>query len=219
MNTDDPSRPNPPPQTSEWIAKKRVSDALRQFIEITLTSSPPVDELNEIADLIEQASNRFAVHRRVYGRFDWLATGEFKTFGHVFKEMNLFTGGINPFGPSVETWKKGDRYYGKVNVGWIYEGPPQCVHGGILAALFDHFLGEAQIPLANQLGMTRYLNVSYMHPTPLNTDLTLIGWLVQKEGRKAFINGEIYDGETLTASCEALFIQPRGFVPDVEQKK
>ena len=64
--------------------------------------------------------------------------------------------------------------------------------------------------LGDQPGMTGYLHVNYHNRTPLNTELRLEAWLEKIEGRKTIIKGEMYAGETLTASCEGLFVQPRG---------
>lgn len=196
----------PPPSGEEWTAKRRLSLALRNFIEVVLTSTPKADALNQIAEKLEETTHLFAKTPRVYGRSEWATKGDFPSFAHVFHEINILTGASNPFGPAIETWMEEGIFYGRVNIGWAYEGPPNCVHGGILAGIFDHFLGAAQYPLAEQMGMTRYLNVSYLSPTPLNKDLKLITKLVKKEGRKVFLSGEMFDGNTLTATCDALFI-------------
>ena len=88
--------------------------------------------------------------------------------------------------------------------------PTACMgHGGYVAAIFDQFLGMAQV-LGKQPGMTGYLHVNYHNRTPLNTELKLEGKLVRTEGRKTIMWGEMFADGQMTASCEGLFIQPRG---------
>ncbi len=60
-------------------------------------------------------------------------------------------GFANPVAPPVEVWavegEKGWREVrGRVTYGYAYEGPPTCVHGGVIAELFDELLGMSQHP-------------------------------------------------------------------------
>jgi acyl-CoA thioesterase FadM len=50
------------------------------------------------------------------------------------------------------------------------------------------------------------LTVRYRRPTPLDRDLRFEGRLDRVEGRKIFTSGSCFDGETLTAEAEGLFI-------------
>jgi acyl-coenzyme A thioesterase PaaI-like protein len=79
------------------------------------------------------------------------------------------------------------------------------VHGGIVAAAFDELLGMTQ-SLSGQPGMTGRLTVTYRLPTPLHRDLRFVGTLERVEGRKIFTRGRCFDGGTLTAEAEGLFI-------------
>lgn len=106
-------------------------------------------------------------------------------------------------------WFEGERARGTVTCGWAYEGPPGHIHGGFVAAILDQFLGMAQM-LGRQPGMTGKLNLRYHRPSPLNVELNLEAWLEKVEGRKTLMRGEMRHGEQVTASCDALFIRPRG---------
>ena len=85
----------------------------------------------------------------------------------------------------------------------------------MVAAIFDQFLGMAQV-LGGQPGMTGYLHVNYHKRTPLNTELKLEGRLVKIEGRKTIMRGEMFAGKVMTASCEGLFVQPKGGMHNIE---
>ena len=57
--------------------------------------------------------------------------------------------------------------------GYPYEGPPTCVHGGVIAELFDELLGMSNI-LVGQGAMTGTLKIRYRRPTPLLAPLELV---------------------------------------------
>ena len=54
--------------------------------------------------------------------------------------------------------------------------------------------------------MTARLIVDYKSPTPLHTDLVFKAKLDRVDGRKIYASGEVFAGDTLTASAEALFL-------------
>ncbi len=97
------------------------------------------------------------------------------------------------------------KVVGRVRYGYAYEGPPGCVHGGVIAAAFDEVLGFAQ-SLSGRPGMTGTLTIRYRKPTPLYTDLVFEGWVERVEGRKIFTAGVCKAGELVTAEAEGLFI-------------
>ena len=96
-----------------------------------------------------------------------------------------------------------------VVLGIEYQGPPGCVHGGIVALLFDEMLGLANAAAAS-VGMTADLRVVYSSPTPLNAPLRFEAKRVRVEGRKIWTTATLHAGDRLCASTEALFIEPRG---------
>ncbi len=86
-----------------------------------------------------------------------------------------------------------------VNLSRLYEGPPGYIHGGILATLLDEVMSKLNRPL-DVLAMTRHLEVDYLRPAPLNTQLTLTARHLRREGRKLFHIAELShpDGTILT---------------------
>ena len=124
--------------------------------------------------------------------------------GHVFPQAGTGAGPQPEALPGVGQVLAGESPGEHVH--WFDLVP---VHGGYVAAIFDQFMGMAQI-IGKQPGMTGTLNVRYLRPTPLNTELQLAAWLERLEGRKTIIKAEMRNGATVTASCEALFIRPKG---------
>ncbi len=53
-----------------------------------------------------------------------------------------------------------------------YEGPPTCVHGGVIAETFDELLGAANI-VAGSPAMTGTLTIRYRKPTPLHATIRI----------------------------------------------
>ena len=96
------------------------------------------------------------------GRLEAAAPDEKRTRNQPFAEghpQDIFPtspviGFANPVAPPVEVWavegENGAREVrGRVTFGYAYEGPPTCVHGGVIAELFDELLGMSNI-LAGQ---------------------------------------------------------------------
>jgi acyl-CoA thioesterase FadM len=57
--------------------------------------------------------------------------------------------------------------------------------------------------------MTGRLIVHYRQPTPLFRELHFRAALDRIEGRRIMSRAQVWDGDTLTAEAEGLFVQPR----------
>ena len=115
------------------------------------------------------------------------------------------SGKHNPVAPSIAMRRDGDELRGEVVFSPTYAGPPDSVHGGIIAAVFDEILAMANV-ITGESGFTGTLTIRYHRPTPLNTPIELWGATVRRKGRKMVARGEMrVDGE-VTASAEGLFI-------------
>ena len=93
----------------------------------------------------------------------------------------------------------------------------------MIALAFDEVLGIANIA-AGHPGMTARLTIHYRKPTPLFHELHFRAALDRVEGRRIMSRAELWDGETLTAEAEGLFVRPRPeraleiFGPDVQHR-
>ena len=71
-----------------------------------------------------------------------------------------------------------------------HEGGPGVAHGGWIAATFDEVTGHVAL-LSGQLAVTGSMTVSYLKPVPIERQLRARAWVVRKEERRWFVEGEL----------------------------
>ncbi len=204
--------------TEEWAARRDLGTALRRINELAVTSSADINTLEAMTALINEQADRLAETPQRLGKLAHMDPDQdhFQEGSIVSHEISSITGLCNPITAPLHLWIADDEVHGKVTMGWQFEGPPGFVHGGFVAALFDDFLGMGQ-KLTDQPGFTGTLSVRYIKPTPLAQELRLFGKVHRVEGRKNILRGEMYAGDTLTASCEGLFIRmPKDYLQKVQ---
>ncbi len=66
-----------------------------------------------------------------------------------------------------------------------YQGFPGITHGGIIASALDEMMGRVGLLKENskRLFVTAKMELKYRHSVPLNTPITLKGFLVKDRGR------------------------------------
>ena len=129
--------------------------------------------------------------------------------GRLRDHANPMLGMRNPIAPPLVMTDDEGEVTCTFSLGAAYEGPPGCVHGGLVAAVLDQVLGTAAARRGVP-GLTAYLNTTYRRPTLLGTDLVCRGRIDRVDGWKIFASGEIVDPQgEVTAEAEALFIVPR----------
>lgn len=185
--------------------RRRLAAATRLVIDRLVATRAPADLLAGAAERMEGFAEtlRGYPHGRTYEGYAEPANapgpGEF--FDH-----SPMSGRANPVAPPAELWVDGDgTVHGRATFSGAYEGPPGCVHGGYVAALFDEILGLAN-STGGMPGMTGTLTVRYRKPTPLRTELRLVARLDRNDGRKNFCSSELYAGEELCAESEGIFV-------------
>ncbi|KAJ3095203.1 hypothetical protein HDU97_007154 [Phlyctochytrium planicorne] len=146
----------------------------------------------------------------------------------------------------VGFWAKEEKTMVKaIRIGERVCGHAGLVHGGMVAAAFDDFMGSVFFTNAggHYSGFTAYLKVDYRVPIPSPITVILILWIEKEEGRKIFIKGQLKSAESapegmkvapagekgerwgeagsvLFAEAEALFVIPKGdWEREVERRK
>ena len=194
---------------------RRLAAAMREVIDLLVSTTAGEAELASAADDLEAlaATLRALPTGQTYLGFSEAANAGQELGGlqpgdpewYAFFDHSPFIGLANPLSPPVELEYAGDRVRGTVTFGSAYEGPPGCVHGGYVAAVFDELLGSTQ-SLSGDQGMTAHLGIDYRRPTPLHRPLTLEGWFERREGRKIYCRATIHAGDELTAEADGLFV-------------
>ena len=116
------------------------------------------------------------------------------------------SGKRNAIAPPLKLWKFSDNEVrGEALFSSTYAGPPNAVHGGIIAAVFDEILAMANL-ISGNAGFTGTLTIKYHDKTPLNTPIELRGVNVRRDGRKQHSRGEMRVNGKVTATAEGLFI-------------
>jgi acyl-coenzyme A thioesterase PaaI-like protein len=197
-----------PPSSPAWAEKRRLAAAMRRVIGGLVESNAPEDELARAAESLESYAARLADHPRLRRGDRDTALPADPGVG-TFADQSPFVGLANPLAPPMRLEEEDVawRIVGRVRFGSAYEGPPGCVHGGYVAAIFDEVLGFVQ-GMSGNPGFTGSLTVRYQRPTPLHTELRAVGEITRVEGRKIFATGTLDAGELRCAEAEGLFITP-----------
>jgi acyl-coenzyme A thioesterase PaaI-like protein len=96
-----------------------------------------------------------------------------------------------------------DVSFSRYHVGGNY-----AVHGGVLPLMFDSMFGMVIHASNRPISRTGFLHVDYRAVTPIDTPLTMRGWVRDVEGRKAFVNAELRDQDSkLLAEANGLMIR------------
>lgn len=181
----------------------RVVNTARDIIHNTASLSAPLKTLDTLALQLEAVAAQLADHSG--SRAVDYYSAEFGNDINNILPYSPFSGRFNPVAPPVEFTRNGDKLIGEANFTGIYEGPPNCVHGGLIAGVYDQILAYAAA-LLGRAGPTAYLNIRYKVPSPLYRDLRFEAWVERTEGRKVFVQGSCYCDDQLLTEAEALFI-------------
>jgi acyl-coenzyme A thioesterase PaaI-like protein len=183
---------------------RRLADATRRVIDLVVRPGAPPAAFADAAALVEQAGDRLGAVTR-----PWSASVPAMPLAeggpNDYFPFSPMVGLYSPLAPPMECEVRDREVRARARLGAAYEGPPGCVHGGIIAGLFDELLGIANI--ASGVGaMTGTLTIRYRSPTPLYTDLTLHGRTTGIDGRKVRAEGTLHAGDRLCAETDGIFI-------------
>ncbi len=195
---------------------RRLIDVIRTTdLEVAADHGVDLDDMTDRigairAELAPHVVDDLRMQRGLYAHEHFTNPPAMPTLGDIapgdFFPYSPVIGTLNPVAPDVHLRVDGDQVIGSGTVSAAHNGPPGGVHGGHVAALMDELLGVACIASGTG-GFTGTLTVRYENLTPLDTELTLRGWVDRIEGRKIFAQGEICAGDTRCAVGEGIFIR------------
>jgi acyl-coenzyme A thioesterase PaaI-like protein len=85
-----------------------------------------------------------------------------------------------------------------------YEGPPGCIHGGVIAASFDIALSAAAV-IAGAAGPTVSLGLRYRRPTLLREEVVFEAEVERREGARTHTVGRLLQRGEVTVEAQAVF--------------
>ncbi len=194
--------------STEDIARLRatyipLTESVRALIDATIRTEADPQTVAAVRADIEAAVSRLR-ENQLAGAFGVRRT----TSGQSLAWGNAVVGERNPSAPPVVTNRdRSGRVWADFHLGAAYEGPPAHVHGGVLALILDHLLGEAASP--DRLPrFTGTITIRYLRATPLGP-LRAEAVMSGTEGVKTFCTGHIADAEGVTVEAQGVFITPR----------
>jgi acyl-coenzyme A thioesterase PaaI-like protein len=174
----------------------RTSEALRAVQDLLARTDATDDELDAAAATLEELAARLEPRRGdIETRTDWTLDSSLR-------------GAQTLVPPVVNDTRSPDRVDGEVTLTAFHHGANGAAHGGVLPLLFDDVLGQ----MASSEGILRrtaYLTVNFRNVTPVNRTLRLEAFRDRQEGRKTYYVGRLWDGDTLTADAEGMWVSLR----------
>jgi acyl-coenzyme A thioesterase PaaI-like protein len=200
------------PDAATWVtpARLRLAASARRLVDSVLTTfDTPESELDAAATVTEALVERLLgadpTAREVRAAPADDAPPRPGRLHEDFVPRSPLVGPLHPGAPPF-SWEFRD---GEVVARGVFtaafEGPPGYVHGGYVALAFDEVLGIANVA-SGYGGLTGRLTVRYRRPTPLHTELRFVARVARVDGRRLTTVGSVYDGDTLTAEAEGLFV-------------
>ncbi|OMC36932.1 thioesterase [Mycobacterium sp. GA-1841] len=181
-----------------------LAGSVRALIDATIRSEVDAEEVAAVRAQIDDATARLQA-RQIDGPFGVRYTSD----GDRMPWGNPAIGIRNPMAPPLVIVKEADGgVRTDFHVGAAYEGPPGHVHGGMVAMVLDHVLGEVAASDSDRPRFTGTLTIRYLRATPLG-DLHAEGRITRTDGIKAFASGHVSDAQGITAEAEGVFILPK----------
>lgn len=101
-------------------------------------------------------------------------------------------GGGNPRGMKLafEMDDEKQRIHGRFRIGAEFAGARGVLHGGIIALLLDEAMGKVN-RFSGVSAVTAELSVEYLRPIPVDEDISVEAFQLERNGRQLWHQGEI----------------------------
>jgi acyl-coenzyme A thioesterase PaaI-like protein len=199
--------------TSETDARLEVAQAIRDLNHAYVAYEIDADELLELGRTIAgvteslrrgERRDRLALMQAARASAPEGATFASGMPGSGFEDRAV-GGQTNPTGVDMTVDMANDEIVAEVFLRRAFEGAPGRAHGGIVAAAFDDITGFV-IGKHGQPAFTGELTVRFLAPVPVEEPLIVRARLDGSERRKLFISADATAGDTLVATCKAIYI-------------
>jgi acyl-coenzyme A thioesterase PaaI-like protein len=178
---------------------------VRRLVDLTVSNTADAEETAAAAEELERVAARLAAHvpDPLPPRFVMVEKPAEGAHGMPYDPV---TGRYNPLALPLEMRLEPDLAVGHVTFTTPYEGPPGCVHGAVLAGIFDMVLTAAN-QLEDAAGPTIDLALRYRRPTRLHLDTRFEGWIENREGKVVKAAGRALQDDKVTVEATGTFIK------------
>lgn len=188
------ARRRPLPDTPQVRAYIRMIQEVSQFHDALVQASPSEEQLAEMTEIL--ASVRAALEdTAVVEREQLYGSGQLGGPNQLLVPT-IFYDHIDD-----------DKLRAHTVANTYYRGLNDAMHGGMVSVLFDTVMGRMAVGTEGRVCRTAYLTTQYRNITPIGERLELHTAVEKAEGRKRFITGQLWHGETLCAEAESLFVE------------
>ena len=165
----------------------RIIDGLRKINAKIVRRSGPLDSLIAAADRVEAllASLDEITQARAPQSFRFAFD---RAHPNDVLPFNPATGAFNPIASKLEMALEGETLVTHREFSNCYEGGPDTVQGGMIAAVYDQPLASA-VMAGGRTGPTLWLKVSYRKPAPINQRLRFECAVESIDGEKVSVTG------------------------------
>ncbi|MCH2171370.1 PaaI family thioesterase [Myxococcota bacterium] len=183
---------------------RSLTDAVRRLIEFNVTHEASAEQTAQTARELHQLADRLEtqIPSQPPARYGPMPEPS-EPHDHFLYDPVL--GLYNPMALPVQMRWEPPRAIGEAKFTTPFEGPPGCVHGAVLAGVFDQVFNVANL-MTGSAGPTAELVLTYRRPTPLHRKVVFDAQVESIEGRKIRTLGHArYEGE-VTVEARGLFI-------------
>jgi acyl-coenzyme A thioesterase PaaI-like protein len=189
--------------------RRRVAQRIRELTHEITTADANDADFAAIAAALEALRDRLARNPRITLEVGGLHTKEHaavRSGRDPAYDRDPLIGQSNPLAPPLARSGVPDSNEWEVTFGDAYGGHPGLVHGGYVAAVFDHVLGVAAAS-SGSAAMTGTLTTRFCRPTPLNVRLTCVGSVDRVEGRKVFCSAALDAAGAIVAEAHGVYLR------------
>lgn len=190
---------------SDDPARAANAATIRRLITELVLADPDQHATTEVGELLERALVLLAAQPRMEVFTD--PARAIAEANRTAARRGPMIGQLNPLAPPMDVSSVDGVVTALVTYGPAYEGPPNCVHGGVIAGGFDEVLGICQ-GLTPRPGVTATLDVKYRSTTPLLQPVRYSAKVERIEGRKIFVSGDLRlaADDRLCATADGMFV-------------
>jgi acyl-coenzyme A thioesterase PaaI-like protein len=185
-----------------YDASRDLVEAVRELMLATTLCDVDVAQMNEAKDLVTRAAELLGERVRTTGRREHLDRDAIARIQHG-EAWTVFT--HNPMGIPLAITVSGAEAGATITPTALFEGPPNILHGGFVAAMLDALLSTL-VQAQDIRAVTVQLDVRFRRAATIGTALILGATIDSIEGRKIKASGWIHSAGETIADADALFI-------------